>query len=72
MTPEAFRAWRKGAGLTQAEAGKALGKSRLTIIRYEQNGLPAEDRVAIALAIQALNHGLKPWTGEDHSPNCPT
>lgn len=36
MTPEAFKAWRKRLGLTQAAVAEAMGITRRAVIYYEQ------------------------------------
>lgn len=61
MTPEAFRAWRQPRFRTQAEAGRALGKSRATIARYEANGVPEDESQTVRLAIRAIANDLPPW-----------
>ena len=58
MTKEEFKAWRKRLGLTQAQAGEALGISREWVFTLERgaerNGKPANVSLTIELACEAL------------------
>jgi transcriptional regulator with XRE-family HTH domain len=44
MTPQEFKDWRKGIGLTQQEAADALGISKGSIILYEAGKRRGDDR----------------------------
>ena len=66
MSPEAFKAWRRQMGLTQAGAAEALGISVPTVENYErgtrrENGNPVVIPKPVALACTALYHRLEPW-----------
>jgi transcriptional regulator with XRE-family HTH domain len=60
MTKEEFKAWRKRLGLTQAQAGDALGLTGEHINRLEKGisprGTPLEISTVIALACEALEN----------------
>lgn len=56
LHPDAVRAWRARLGFTQAEAGAAIGVSRVRFAQYEAGGAP---RMA-ALAMAAIEAGLGP------------
>lgn len=70
MTPEAFQAWRVRmyGERGQSAAAAALGCSKTTIAAYERGyvvrvaGVDTSIRIPlyIALACQALSHGLEP------------
>lgn len=67
MTPEAFTTWlaaMKAAGLARSDAaaGRLLGKSADTIVRYKRRGVIGPEATAIALACRALLHRLEPWS----------
>lgn len=47
-TAEEFEMWRKRCGLTQAEAGKAIGRDRQTVVMYESATLPIPKVVTLA------------------------
>lgn len=69
MTPDDFKAWRKSMGMTQTEAGDALGVSKGTIINYEagkrrDDGRTVEIPKTVALACTAVAKGLGPWPNE--------
>lgn len=64
MSPEQFKAWRLGLGLTQSEAAEALGLSKASIANYEagrrrEDGRPVEIPKTVALACAAVKAGLK-------------
>lgn len=40
MTPDQFRTWRKAFGMTQADAGQLLDRTRRAIIEYEDGTTP--------------------------------
>lgn len=66
MDHEAFKAWRKALGLTQAEAADALGISKPTVENYERGvrrdtGGAVEIPKHIALACAAIYNNLPPW-----------
>ena len=59
MTPDQFRLWRLGLGLSQAAAARALGLSRSSVLDYERGFKRGTDRVSpiprvVELACQAL------------------
>lgn len=54
--PDAVRAWRARLGLTQAQAGAAIGVSRERMNIYEANGAP----LTAALAMAAVEANLSP------------
>lgn len=56
--PEDMRAWRQRLGLTQTDAGKALGLTLRAIQHYE-GGTRVIPR-AVELACWALEHGAEP------------
>lgn len=65
MTPQRFRQWRDGLGLTQSEAAKALGIGLSTLQLYERGRRFDDNRAveiprAVALACAALEAGLGP------------
>jgi transcriptional regulator with XRE-family HTH domain len=66
MTPESFRAWRKGLGLSQQRAAEALGVSKSSVELYERGSRRGEDGRAVeiprtvALACRAVSRGLSP------------
>jgi transcriptional regulator with XRE-family HTH domain len=71
MSPEQFRAWRAGLGLTQLQAAAKLGLSVSMLKNYESGFLRRRDAHtgelieveiprAIALACAAIAAGLKP------------
>ena len=61
MKPKAFRDWRSRLGITQAGAGRLLGKTERMIRYYEtgvkEHGETIEIPKAIRLACWALEHG---------------
>lgn len=68
MTPEQLKAWRKDMGLIQANAAKALGLSKDTIVTYEggvnrKTGEPVVIPRVVALACAAVRAGLDPEGG---------
>jgi transcriptional regulator with XRE-family HTH domain len=65
MTPQSFRAWRKGLGMSQREAAEALGISMSSVQLYErgsrrEDGRPVEIPKTVALACSAVSHRLPP------------
>jgi transcriptional regulator with XRE-family HTH domain len=66
MTSQAFRHWRRGLGLSQAEAAAALGLGR-RMIQYYERGDRAERTVvvprAVRLACWALTQGVVDYDG---------
>ncbi|OYD82513.1 helix-turn-helix transcriptional regulator [Azospirillum brasilense] len=58
MTADEFKAWRKGLGLTQQEAGDAIGITKRSVQLYEAGTQPVSRTIALACA--ALSAGLKP------------
>jgi hypothetical protein len=62
MSPETFKAWRNARFRSQAAAGEALGKSRHSIMRYERDGVPADESRTLALAMRAIANDLPPWS----------
>ena len=68
MTPEAFRAWRKGLGLSQKEAADALGLKRRIVQYYEKgerDGVRVEVPRSVRLACYALTQGVKDYHGPE-------
>jgi transcriptional regulator with XRE-family HTH domain len=63
LTGEDFKIFRTSRGLTQQELGDWLGITKQAVQMYEKRGV---DRLQ-ALALAALDRGLKPWkpTRED-------
>lgn len=61
MTAEAFRAWQKHMRLNTLEVSQALGKSRHTIMRYRESGVPERDSRLIRLALRAIANAHQPW-----------
>lgn len=63
LTGEEIRAWRISRDLTHAKLGDWLGLTPQAVSKYEERGATK----AIALALAALDRGLKPWraTKED-------
>lgn len=61
MTKEQFVAWQKHLGLSNAEAGRRLGKSADTISRYRSAGVPASEAEIVGLACSALALAIVPW-----------
>ena len=62
MTPETFLQWladMKAAGLARSDAaaGRLLGKSPDTIVRFKRNGCD----LTTALACRALLHRMEPY-----------
>lgn len=61
-SPDAVRAWRQrvsdreGRAISQDEAGRLIGVSRVRFNQYEQGGAP----LMAALAMAAVEAGLKP------------
>jgi transcriptional regulator with XRE-family HTH domain len=69
MTPEDFKAWRKGLKFTQAEAAEALGVSKSSVELYEagkrrDDGRAVEIPKTVALACAAVAGGIAPWGSE--------
>lgn len=68
MTPEAFRAWRKGLGLKQKDAADRLGLKKRMIQYYEKgdrDGKKVEIPKAIRLACYAVARGVEDFDGAD-------
>jgi transcriptional regulator with XRE-family HTH domain len=66
MSAEAFREWRKGLGLTQAEAADRLGLGRRVVQYYEtgrRDGRPVEVPHTVRLACWALAQGVHDFDG---------
>ena len=65
LSGEQFRLYRTSRGLTQKEVGEWLGITDAAVLKYEKRGC---SRI-VALALSALERGLKPWTPteEDHA-----
>lgn len=66
MTPEQFKVWRKRLGLSQKNAGAALGLSPRTIHLFErgkryENGRPVVIPKTVRLAMAALALGLEDY-----------
>lgn len=68
MTAGAFRAWRKAAGLTQAEAAERLGLKRRIVQYYETGeraGRPVEVPLSVRLACYALTLDVVDFDGSE-------
>jgi DNA-binding XRE family transcriptional regulator len=70
MTPEDFKAWRKGLGLSQKKAADALGlKNR--IVQYYERGERDGEKVKIPkhvrLACYALSQGVNDYHGPEQA-----
>ncbi|ESR26912.1 helix-turn-helix domain-containing protein [Lutibaculum baratangense] len=66
MTPEQFRAWRKGLGLKQKEAADRLGLKKRIIQYYEKGergGKSVEIPLSVRLACYALSQGIGDFDG---------
>ena len=65
LTGEEFKIWRISRNLSQKEAGEWLGITQPSVLKRESGGCTREQ----ALAMAALDHGLKPWqpTDEDRA-----
>ncbi|MXN63426.1 helix-turn-helix domain-containing protein [Stappia sp. GBMRC 2046] len=66
MSPDQFRAWRKGLGLKQKDAAERLGLKKRMIQYYEKgdrNGRPVEIPKSIRLACYALTKGIGDFDG---------
>ncbi len=50
-----LRKWRKERRITQAQLARLLGVSRMSIIRYERDGIPRDRRTMLNLALDALD-----------------
>jgi hypothetical protein len=61
MSKDQFVAWQKHLGISNAEAGRRLGKSADTIGRYRTQGVPASEAIMVGLACSALALGVPPW-----------
>lgn len=48
MTPTEFKSWRKRCGLTQAQAGNALGYTQQHICAIERGRFPVTRAIALA------------------------
>lgn len=66
MTPNQFKAWRKGMGLRQKEAADRLGLKKRVIQYYEhghRDGKKVEVPKAVELACYALSVGVDAFDG---------
>ncbi|MCM2503868.1 helix-turn-helix domain-containing protein [Aureimonas altamirensis] len=68
MTPADFKTWRERCGLSRRQAALALGLSIPSIYNYElgirrESGRPVRIPHTVALACNALAHGLAAWDG---------
>ena len=66
MTPERFRAWRKGLGLKQKDAADRLGLKKRVIQYYEKgdrDGKEVEIPKTVELACLALALGYRSYDG---------
>ncbi len=67
MTPEQFRAWRKGLGLKQKEAADRLGLKKRMIQYYEtgtRDGKSVKIPKTVRLACYALSQDVEDFDGE--------
>ncbi len=46
ITPEEFRSWREGSGLSLTKAAEALGVSRSAVCKYQAGARPIPETVA--------------------------
>ena len=75
MTPEAFNAWLAHMGqlrgksrpISDSEASRLLGWSRMAVIRAKQKGAPQY----IGLACAAITFGLPEWSSPVSQPEPP-
>lgn len=58
MTPQDFKGWRERLGLSQQEAGEALGTTKRAVQMWEAGDRPISRTVALACA--AVEAGLEP------------
>lgn len=73
MTPAEFKSWREGCGLSRRQAATALGLSIPSIYNYElgirrESGRAVRIPHTVALACNALAHGLAAWDGTQAAP----
>lgn len=66
LTADSVKKWlaeMKSAGLAKSDAaaGRLIGKSPNTMVRYKKRGITGDDAVAIALAMRAVLHRLEPY-----------
>ena len=67
MSPQQFKRWRKGLGLSQKEAAEALGLKRRMIQYYEKgerDGEAVKVPRSVRLAAWALAQGITDFDGE--------
>lgn len=67
LSPQAFKAWRKRLGLSQKQAGDALGLKTRMIQYYEKgerDGEPIAIPKTVRLACQALATGILDYDGK--------
>ena len=68
MSPQQFKRWRKGLGLSQKEAAEALGLKRRMIQYYEKgerDGEPVTVPRSVRLAAWALSQGVADYDGDE-------
>jgi transcriptional regulator with XRE-family HTH domain len=71
MPAQAFRAWRKDLGMSQAEAAERLGLKRRMVQYYERgtrDGRPVEVPRSVRLACWALGQGVLDFDGRAPVP----
>lgn len=61
MNGTELKNWREAKGLTQADLGRLLGKSRESVVAYEKSDKPVPK--AVELACGALTLGMKVFKG---------
>lgn len=64
MTPADIKAFRKGAGLSQAALAELLGRHRNSVQEWESGRHAPPPELSLALA--AIYHKIRPW------PECAT
>ena len=70
MSPEGFRAWRKGLGLKQKDAAEMLGLKKRVIQYYEKgtrDGKAVEVPKTVRLACYAISNGVTDFDGSGGS-----
>lgn len=71
MSPREFRRWRKGLGLSQKGAAKALGLKTRMVQYYEKgerDGKKVEVPLSIRLACWSLQNGVGDFDGAEPVP----
>ncbi|GAB5469883.1 MAG: hypothetical protein Kilf2KO_29130 [Rhodospirillales bacterium] len=72
MRSQDFKKWRKSLGLSQKDAGEALGLKRRVVQYYEKGergGSKVKIPKTVRLACYALTAGVKDYDGPDSEPD---